>query len=355
MEKSSVLVTGGVGYIGSHVVRQLVHEGYEVVVYDNLSTGSPQAFFGHQLVVGDLANLDKLYQLFAAKKFDAVFHFAASIIVPESIQDPLSYYENNSRNTLNLLRCCQIFKVKKFIFSSTAAVYGNSDLIPIREDSLVQPINPYGRSKMMSELMIQDHGASSDFKYIILRYFNVAGASLDNKLGQCLSDSTHLIRAVCDAALKRKPSISIFGTDYKTVDGTGVRDYIHVEDLASAHLAALKYLNAERTSQIVNCGYGRGYSVREIINRMKEISGLNFLTVELGRRSGDPGVVIASSDKIQGLFGWRPKFDCLDITLGTTLLWEIKRETSYLDLSSWSSNELDALNKRVTQYLMGIV
>jgi UDP-glucose 4-epimerase len=324
MRDQKILVTGGAGYIGSHVVRQLGEAGYEIVVYDNCSTGVSQSILYGELVMGDLADLECLYRTFAKYQFKAVLHFAASIVVPESVAHPLDYYANNTRNTLNLLRCCQAFGVKRLVFSSTAAVYGNVSEHPVSESTYPMPINPYGRSKLMSEWIIQDYGRASDLRYVILRYFNVAGTELSGRIGQYSPKAAHLIRVACQAALGQRPSLSIFGTDFPTPDGTGIRDYIHVEDLAAAHVDALKYLEAGQESAVLNCGYGRGYSVREAIAKVKEISGVDFPVIEEGRRIGDPACVIASSERIREVLGWQPKYDSLDLIVKTTLAWESK-------------------------------
>ena len=318
-----VLVTGGAGYIGSHTVKQLGEAGYDIVIYDNLSTGLYHSILYGELVVGDLNDFQVLSQVFAQHQFDAVLHFAASISVPESLQKPLAYYANNTRNTLNLLQCCQQFGVNKFIFSSTAAVYGETHESCVKESSPTLPVNPYGRSKLMSEMILRDYSLASDLKYVILRYFNVAGADSSGMIGQC-SKASHLIKLACDAALGLRPRVNIFGTDYPTHDGTGVRDYIHVEDLASAHICALSYLKTNSENQILNCGYGKGYSVREVLEKVKEISGVDFPVVETARRKGDPACVIASADKIRQVLGWQPQYDSLDAIIRSALLWEQK-------------------------------
>lgn len=322
-----ILVTGGAGYIGSHTVRQLGEAGYDVVVYDNLSTGSAQAVLHGELVVGDLEDTESLYRTFAQHRFDAVLHFAASISVPESITNPLDYYANNTRNTLNLLRCCQVFGVNKLVFSSTAAVYGEPQENPVTESCPTQPINPYGQSKLMSEWMIKDYGANSDFRYVILRYFNVAGADLSGRIGQSSHKASHLIKIACDAALRKRPHVSVFGTDFPTPDGTGIRDYIHVEDLAAAHVDALWYLGRGGESQIFNCGYGQGYSVKEVVDRLKAISRVDFPVLFTQRREGDPACVIASSQHIRQVLGWQPKYNDLEVILRTTLAWEQKQSS----------------------------
>ena len=317
-----VLVTGGAGYIGSHVVRQLGEADYDVVVYDNCSTGVAQAVLYGQLIIGDLGDIDRLYQVFGKHQFSAVLHFAASLVVPESVAQPLDYYANNTRNTLNLLRCCSIMGVNKLIFSSTAAVYGEPRENPVTELTPTLPINPYGRSKLMSEWMIQDHGLASHLRYVILRYFNVAGADPSGRIGQNSSNATHLIANACNAALKRQPEFKIFGNDFPTPDGTGIRDYIHVEDLASAHVDGLRYLEQDGESQILNCGYGKGYSVRQVVERVKAIAGVNFPVIEVARRPGDPACVTADAEKIKQVLNWQPKYNNLDHIISSFLAWE---------------------------------
>lgn len=324
MYSKKVLVTGGAGYIGSHTVKQLGEAGYEIVIYDNLSTGSPKAVLEGELVVGDLEDKQLLDRTFTRHQFDAVFHFAASISVPESIDRPLNYYANNTRNTLNLLQCCQLFGIEKLVFSSTAAVYGEAKENPVSESSPTKPVNPYGRSKLMSEQMIQDYSLTSGLKYIILRYFNVAGADTTGQLGQSSKKAEHLLKIACDAALGRRSSVSIFGTDFPTPDGTGIRDYIHVEDLATAHLNALRYLEAGGDSQTLNCGYGQGYSVRQVLAKVKEIAKVDFPVIEKRRRAGDPACVVACGDKIRQVLDWQPQYNSLDIIVKTALNWEKK-------------------------------
>ena len=320
-----ILVTGGAGYIGSHVVKQLGEKGYDIVVYDNLSTGSAGAILSGELVVGDLADTEQLAAVFQKYQIDAVLHFAASISVPESLEKPLSYYANNTRNTLNLLQCCQQFQVNKLIFSSTAAVYGETDDAPVIESNPTNPVNPYGKSKLMSETMIRDYAEASDLKYVILRYFNVAGADTSGQIGQAGKKAAHLIKVACDAALGLRDSASIFGTDYPTKDGTGIRDYIHVEDLAAAHIDALAYLTDASESQILNCGYGQGYSVKEVLTMVKQVSGVDFLVKETPRRLGDPACVVACGDRTREILGWQPQYDSLEKIVKSALDWEKKK------------------------------
>jgi UDP-glucose 4-epimerase len=328
--KKQILVTGGAGYIGSHTIEQLGECGYELVVYDNLSTGTANAITYGELVIGDLADRQQLTQVFAEHNFDAVLHFAASISVPDSLIKPLTYYSNNTANTLNLLHCCQQFGVNKFIFSSTAAIYGQTAVNPITEDTIPQPLNPYGSSKLMSECLIRDYATASDLRYVILRYFNVAGAEVGGKLGQTGKKASHLIKVACDAALGRRPHVSIFGTDFDTPDGTGIRDYIHVDDLARAHVDALIYLDRNSPSQILNCGYGQGYSVRQVIEKVKEISGVDFTVLEAERRAGDLACVVAANNRITEILGWKPRFNDLDTVVRTALAWEQKLDTNSL-------------------------
>lgn len=322
---AKILVTGGAGYIGSHTVKKLGEAGYEIVVYDNLSTGSADAILYGESIEGELNDIKRLSGVFERHHFDAVLHFAASISVPESLARPLVYYHNNTCNLVNVLQCCERFDVNRFVFSSTAAVYGEIQEYPVSESSPTIPINPYGKSKLMSENIIRDYASASNLKYVILRYFNVAGADSSGKIGQLGKKAAHLIKVGCDAALGIRPSASIFGTDYPTHDGTGIRDYIHVEDLATAHVDALRYLERESTSQILNCGYGTGYSVREVLLKIKEISGVDFAVIETPRRPGDPACVVASGDKIREVIGWQPQHDSLDEIVKSALDWERRK------------------------------
>ncbi|MFV8571177.1 UDP-glucose 4-epimerase GalE [Marinobacter sp. SBS5] len=317
-----VLVTGGAGYIGSHVVRQLAEAGHDIVVFDNLSTGYRWAVTAGELVVGDLGDEDAIEQVFAAHDFEAVLHFAANIVVPESVSNPLKYYGNNTRNTLNLLKAIERHNIPYMVFSSTAAVYGMPEQTVLTEDLPLAPINPYGASKMMSERMIMDLAAASSLNYVVLRYFNVAGANPDGLLGQATPEATHLIKVASECVTGQREGMSVFGTDYETRDGTCVRDYIHVEDLAKAHVMALDYMARGGESQVLNCGYGRGFTVNEVIDVVKEESGVDFSVEKTGRRAGDPAALMADNARIKQVLGWQPDYDDLDIIVRTALAWE---------------------------------
>ncbi|KZY58571.1 MULTISPECIES: UDP-glucose 4-epimerase GalE [unclassified Oleiphilus] len=319
-----VLVTGGAGYIGSHVVKQLGESGHDIVVYDNLSTGYEWAVTYGELVVGDIADVEKLDQVFAKHKFEAVLHFAANIVVPESVVNPLKYYSNNTRNTLNLLTIIEKYKTPYMVFSSTAAVYGMPEEKVISEDMPLAPINPYGASKMMSEQMIRDLSAASDLNHVILRYFNVAGADITSRLGQATPEATHLIKVACECVTGERDGMVIFGTDYETRDGTCIRDYIHVDDLAKAHVMALDYMAKGGESQILNCGYGRGFTVSEVIDTVKEKSGQDFPVENVDRRAGDPDALMANNAKIKAVLGWEPDHDDLGVIVKSALDWEAK-------------------------------
>jgi len=320
---SSILVTGGAGYIGSHVVRQLIERGERVVVLDNLSTGYRAAVLGAPLVVGDTADRAAVDRLLAEHGIETVMHFAAHTIVPESVTNPLKYYGNNTCATRNLLECCDRAGVKHVVFSSTAAVYGIPSEGVAREESPTVPINPYGLSKLMSEWMLRDLAAASALRYVALRYFNVAGSDPGGRIGHTAPNATLLVKVACQQAVGVRPSISIFGTDYPTPDGTGVRDYIHVEDLAAAHLKALDYLRAGGDSTTLNCGYGHGYSVREVLQMVERVNGGQALNVVQGpRRAGDPPSLVAHAERIRAALGWRPQFDDLAVIVRTQLEWE---------------------------------
>jgi len=323
---SKILVTGGAGYIGSHTTLALNEAGYEVVVYDNLSTGKAEAVLPPaRLVVGDLAQTEALDHLMAKEKFSAVLHFAGSIVVPESVENPLKYYMNNTGNTTELIRLAVKNAIPRFIFSSTAAVYGMPDTAAVTEDSPTKPINPYGRTKLMSEWVIEDTAAAHpDFSFVILRYFNVAGADPKGRIGQSTPDATHLIKVASQAALGRRDALHIFGTDYDTPDGTCIRDYIHVTDLAAAHVLALGHLEAGNPAGIFNCGYGHGYSVRDIVSAVKEASKVDFPVIESPRRAGDPPALISDPTRIRATMNWKPAYDDIQAIALSAYRWEMK-------------------------------
>jgi UDP-glucose 4-epimerase len=318
-----VLVTGGAGYIGSHVAHELVDVGHEVVVLDNLSTGVLENVPDDaEFVRGNTGDGALTRRVLDEHAIDAVMHFAASIVVPESVEQPLAYYGNNTCNTRGLLEACVDVGVGKFIFSSTAAVYGIPDEVPVDEESPVQPINPYGWSKLMTEQMLEDAGAAHRLDYVILRYFNVAGADPDGRTGQSTPNATHLIKVACQAALGQREGMRIFGTDYETRDGTGIRDYIHVTDLALAHLEALDYLDEGGESRILNCGYGHGFTVREVVETVRDVSGVDFEAEPDARRAGDPPELVADAFRIADILGWSPRHDDLAFIVRTALDWE---------------------------------
>jgi UDP-glucose 4-epimerase len=320
--RKSLLVTGGAGYIGSHVVRQLGAAGYPVIVLDNLSTGFRRSVLHGELVEGNSGDRELVGNLIREHGIEAVLHFAAHIVVPESVAEPLKYYGNNTCNTRNLLQACHDNGVKRFIFSSTAAVYGIPAGPAAGEDSPLAPINPYGLSKLMSEWMLRDLAAAGELRYVALRYFNVAGADPEGRIGQSTPKATHLIKVACEHAVGNRDQVAIFGTDYPTPDGSGVRDYIHVDDLAAAHILALNYLEQGGASQILNCGYGHGYSVREVLDSVQRVSGVKLNIREEPRRAGDPPALIAKADRIRDVLGWQPRHDDLDFIVKTALAWE---------------------------------
>ena len=332
MKNSAILITGGAGYIGSHVVKLLLEEtDYNITVIDSLITGfkstidTLKSIRDFDFIQADLSNWDEIRGIFKAKQFDAIIHFAASLIVEESVENPLKYYLNNTANTINLLNLANGYGVEKFIFSSSAAVYGEPNIDDIKngikEDFPANPINPYGTSKLFNEKIIQDVAkAGNNLKYVILRYFNVAGASLDLAIGQKTKNATHLIKVAAETALGKRNKMYIFGDDYPTDDGTCVRDYIHVMDLADAHVRSLEYLeNSE--SDIFNCGYGTGFSVKDVVNAMKKIAG-DFEVETAPRRAGDPALLIANSSKIKSKMNWKPRYNSLELICKTAYEWE---------------------------------
>jgi UDP-glucose 4-epimerase len=324
MHRKAILVTGGAGYIGSHVLRQLGEAGERVVVLDNLSTGFRSAVIHGTLVVGDTGDAAIVERCLREFDVDTIMHFAAHTIVPESVAEPLKYYGNNTCASRNLLACASRHGVSHFIFSSTAAVYGIPAGGLASEDTPTQPINPYGQSKLMTEWMLRDLAAATSLRYVTLRYFNVAGADPAGRIGQSTRHATLLVKVACEAAVGRRPHVSVFGTDYPTPDGTGVRDYIHVEDLATAHLNALTYLRGHGPSVTLNCGYGHGYSVREVLAAVERVGGKQLALRDEPRRPGDPPVLVAVAERIRKTLGWIPRHDDLDEIVRTSLAWENK-------------------------------
>lgn len=319
----TVLVTGGAGYIGSHMVLKLIEEGQQVVVLDNLSTGFDWTVHADAIFVqGAIQDQDFVSDVIKTHKIEEIVHFAGSIVVPESVSDPLKYYLNNTSASRNLIECAVKGGVKRFVFSSTAAVYGMTGLDPVDENLALNPVSPYGRSKLMTEMMLQDVCAVHDMNFGVLRYFNVAGADPQKRSGQSSAVSTHLIKVAAQAALGSRDHLGLFGTDYPTPDGTCVRDYIHVSDLADAHAALLNHMRSHEESFTFNCGYGRGYSVREVIDVVKKVSGVDFAVREEPRRAGDPPAIVAAVDKIHATLDWTPQHENLEEIVSHAYDWE---------------------------------
>jgi UDP-glucose 4-epimerase len=324
LANGSILVTGGAGYIGSHVVRQLGEAGERVIVLDNLSKGFRQAVTAGQLIVGDAGDYPLVARLMADHQVDTVMHFAAHTVVPESVALPLKYYGNNTCCTRSLLQACIDNRVQNFVFSSTAAVYGLPADGYASEESPTAPINAYGTSKLMSEWMLRDVAAVNPLRYVVLRYFNVAGSHPGGLIGQSTPGATLLTKAACEAMVGKRPHVSVFGTDYATPDGTGVRDYLHVEDLAAAHLNALNYLRGAGKCTVLNVGYGHGYSVREVLRTLEKIAGKSLNIREEPRRLGDPAYLVARADRVRSELGWQPRYDDLSVIVSNSLAWERK-------------------------------
>ncbi|MEM7068577.1 MAG: UDP-glucose 4-epimerase GalE [Pseudomonadota bacterium] len=322
----TVLVTGGAGYIGSHMVWELIDHGVDLVVVDNLVTGFREAVpDGTPFVEGDIADKALMMDVMRDYKVDAIIHFAGSVVVPESIENPLKYYDNNTGKSRNLLAAAIASNVKKFIFSSTAAVYGNPLTEgPISENAILNPMSPYGTSKLMTELMVRDVAEAHNLSYVMLRYFNVAGCDVKGRTGQSTEGATHLIKVACEAATGKRSSMKIFGTDYDTPDGTCIRDFIHVNDLVGAHRTALEFLRNGGRKFTANCGYSRGFSVREVVDTVKRVSGKDFRVIETERRAGDIEALTANAHRLMSRLEWEPKHDDLDLIVSTALDWEKK-------------------------------
>lgn len=323
-----IFITGGAGFIGSHMVAALGEKGFEVLVYDNLSTGHSDSLLYGKLVIGDLADMSLMRKILEEFRPDAVIHFAAFIQVGESVKEPLKYYANNSVNAVNLLHAMMDLGIRKFIFSSTAALYGHPMNIPITEADPIRPINPYGWSKAFVEQVLQDLSLAKDLRYIALRYFNAAGADPQARIGERHDPETHLIPLILKAAKGERTHIAIHGTDYATPDGTCIRDYIHVVDLVDAHILALTYLFNGGNSDAFNCGYGHGYSVREVVNVARTITGIDFPVKESARREGDPAILVADSTKLKQKLNWNPRYDDLEYIVKTAWEWERKAKSA---------------------------
>ncbi|RDH87473.1 MAG: UDP-glucose 4-epimerase GalE [endosymbiont of Escarpia spicata] len=324
MTNKGILITGGAGYIGSHTAHQLGEAGERLITLDNLSTGFREAVLYGELVVGDTGDQALVSRVLKEHDIDTVLHFAAHTVVPESVEDPLKYYGNNTCNTRSMLQCCAEAGVENFIFSSTAAVYGTPESGIAHEDTPTSPINPYGTSKLMSEWMLRDLSAATDMKHVILRYFNVAGCDPEGRIGQATPNATLLTKVACEAAVGKRDSVYIYGTDYPTPDGTGVRDYIHVEDLAAAHVKAIEHLRRGGDSAILNCGYGHGFSVREMLQAVEKAGNIKLDIIEADRRAGDPPALIAGAEKVREVLGWSPAHDDLSVIASSALNWEKK-------------------------------
>jgi UDP-glucose 4-epimerase len=346
----SILVTGGAGYIGSHMVHELVDAGEQVVVLDNLSTGFswaiPQSVL---LIVGETGDQPLLTQLIRKHKIEAIIHFAASAVVPDSVRDPLAYYRNNTVNSRALIECAVNGGVRHFIFSSTCAVYGNPAAIPVSEDAPTLPVSPYGWSKLMTEIMLGDVGRAHGLGHMILRYFNVAGADPRCRTGQSTAAATHLIKIAAETALGVRPKLDIFGVDYPTPDGTCIRDYIHVSDLVRAHFDALSHLRSGGPSLTLNCGYGHGFSVLEVVDTVKRVSGVDFKVKTAPRRPGDAAQIVASTKQIRETLSWQPRFDDLSTIVGHALAWERELTARRINQFSESSEfEIDSEPRSVS-------
>ena len=324
MSKAKVLLTGGAGYIGSHVAKLLTRNGYEVIIIDNLSSSNPRKIYG-KLYKVDLKEEKSVLEILRKEKPDIVLHFAAFISVPESLEKPFLYYENNVGNTIKLLSALRKAEINNFLFSSSAAVYGIPDVVPVSEAAELKPINPYGETKVMVEKILRDMAKAREINYISLRYFNVAGADPEGELGPTYKQPTHLIIRALKTAKGEYPYLEIFGTDYPTPDGTCIRDYIHVMDLAEVHILAMEYLLSTRESLVLNCGYGKGFSVREVVSTVKKVTGIDFKVVETKRRAGDPPVLIADNSKIRKILKWEPKYDSLETIIKNAWHWELKQ------------------------------
>ena len=321
----SVLITGGGGYIGSHMTHEIADAGEKAVVIDNLSTGFAWALpDGVPLIVGDIGDTDLVMAAIRKHGVDAIIHFAGSVVVPDSVADPLGYYLNNTVKSRALIEAAVRTGVKCFIFSSTAAVYGNPASVPVGEDAVLKPLSPYGTSKLMTEIMLADTAKAHDLRYVALRYFNVCGADPKGRTGQSTRGATHLIKVACETATGKRSHMEVFGTSYKTRDGTCIRDYIHVTDLVRAHLAALRHLRGGGSSEVMNCGYGQGYTVLEVIRAVKKASGVDFEVRQSGPRAGDPTEIVAKADRVRAVLGWKPELDDLDAIVRHALDWEAR-------------------------------